>query len=240
MSQFPNVRTKPLDYGTDDRVTFNFFNAVYSWMAVGLAVTAVVAWVSSQSQMMLDLMYGSRIVMIACALGMMAIAMGVQGAALRISAAAGTALFLLYAALMGVLISAIFVAYPLPMLGGAFLITGGVFGGMSVYGFLTGRDLTSMGSMLIMGLWGLFLASIVNIFMHNNALGWIITYGVLLVVMGLTAYYTQMLKGIAEQTRGNPNLAARYAVIGSLLLYISFINLFLSILQIMGGNGRRR
>ena len=187
----------------------------------------------------MQIMYSSRIVMIACALGMMAIAMGVQSAALRISAAAGTALFLLYAGLMGLLISAIFIVYPLPMLGGAFLITGGVFGGMSVYGFITKRDLTSMGSMLVMAFWGIFLASIVNVFIASNLLSWVVTYGVLFVVLGLVAYHTQMLKKIADQTRGNPHLAQRYAIIGSLILYISFINLFLSILRIMGSGNRR-
>ncbi len=241
MSQFPGVskRERVLSYGTDERLTYSFFNAVYSWMAVGLALTAVVAYVTSQSQTMMEILYGSRIVMIACALGMMGIAMGVQSAALRISAAAGTALFLVYAGLMGVLISAVFVVYPLPMLGGAFLITAGVFGGMSVYGYVTKRDLTSMGSMLVMAFWGIFLASIVNLFIASNLLSWVVTYGVLFVVLGLVAYRTQMLKAVADQTRGQPEVAARYAIIGSLFLYISFINLFLSILRIMGGNSRR-
>jgi len=198
-----------------------------------------VAYAASQSPAIVSLMYGSRVIVIACALGMMAIAMGVQSAALRISAAAGTALFLVYAGLMGLMISYIFIVYQMPVIGGAFLITAGVFGGMSVYGYLTKRDLTSMGSMLVMAFWGIFLASIVNVFIASNALSWVVTYGVLLVVMGLVAYHTQMLKALADQTRGQPNLAARYAIIGSLILYISFINLFLSILRIFGGSNRR-
>ncbi len=239
MSQFPNVRSRVLNYSTDDKVAFNFFNAVYSWMAVGLALTAVVAYAASQSQAIIQMMYGSRIMVIACALGMMAIAMGVQSAALRISALAGTVLFLVYAGLMGLMISYIFIVYQMPVIGGAFLVTAGVFGGMSVYGFATKRDLTSMGSMLVMAFWGIFLASIVNIFIASDLLSWVVTYGVLFVVLGLVAYHTQMLKNIADQTRGNPHLAQRYAIIGSLILYISFINLFLSILRIMGGSNRR-
>ena len=239
MSQFPYARNKVIDYGTDDKVTFNFFNAVYSWMAVGLALTAVVAYATAHSPAMIKLVYGGPMFAVVCALGMMGIAMGVQSAALRISAAAGTALFLVYAGLMGMLLSYVFIIYQMPIIAGAFLITAGVFGGMSIYGFVTKRDLTSMGSMLVMAFWGIFLASIVNLFIANNFLSWVVTYGVLFVVMGLTAYHTQNLKAIADQTRGQPKLAARYAIIGSLILYISFINLFKSILRIFGNANRR-
>jgi hypothetical protein len=143
-------------------------------------------------------------------------------------------LFLVYAALMGVLISDIFLSYSLVTLGAAFLVTAGTFASLSLYGFVTKRDLTGFGSICIMGLWGLILASFVNMFMASNMLDWVITYGIVFVCIGIITYRTQMLKQMALQTAGAPDLAARYAIIGSLILYVSFVNLFISILRIMG------
>jgi FtsH-binding integral membrane protein len=153
---------------------------------------------------------------------------------MRINPGLATVLFLAYAALLGALVSGIFVVYQLSTIGGAFLMTAGVFGGMSVYGFVTKRDLSGMQSMLIMCVWGLFLATIVNFFIASDALSWLITYVVLAVFIGLTAADTQMLKRLAEQTQGDSRAAASYAIIGSLRLYLDFMNMFFSILRIMG------
>jgi uncharacterized protein len=237
MSMFPQSSRRPveLEYGTTDRSTFNFFNAVYAWMAVGLAVTAAVAWGVSQSPALLKVVYGGGSgMMLVWALGLFAIAWFTQTAALKMSAAAGTAMFLLYATLMGALLSGILIVYKLQTIGVAFLLTGGVFGAMSLYGFVTKRDLTTIGSYLVMAFVGLFIASLVNIFLANNALSWVITYGVLFVFIGITAYETQKLKVLAQQFEGSPDMLARIAIIGSLLLYIAFINMFLSILRILG------
>jgi FtsH-binding integral membrane protein len=228
-----NVRKVELEYSTEDRAVFNFFNTVYAWMAVGLAVTAVVGYGVSQTSA-LRVLYSSPFTIVALALAAFGIAWAVQGVAMRISAAAATGLFLLYAALIGVMISYIFVVYSTSTLLSAFVLTAGTFGGMSLYGFITKRDLTTIGSYLVMAFWGLLLASLVNIFLANNALSWVITYGVLFVFIGLTAYHTQNLKNFANEHAGNPNLAARMAIVGSLILYVAFINLFLSILRILG------
>lgn len=236
MSMYPQStpRRIELEYGTTDRSLFNFFNAIYAWMAVGLAVTAAVAWGAAQSQTLLQLMFGSRLILVATALGLFVIAMAAQSVALRISAAAGTAMFLLYAALMGVFISYIFVVYRMQTIAAAFLVTGGVFGVMSIYGYITKRNLTSIGSFCLMGLFGLFLASIVNVFVASNGLGWFITYAVVLVTVGIVAYETQNLKKLAMHFEGNPDMLARISIIGALVLYISFINLFISVLRILG------
>ena len=234
MSMHPQTRAYELEYRTDDKVVFNFFNTVYAWMAVGLGVTATVAYLVSQSDAALRIIYGGKGALVVGGLAAFAIAWAVQSMAMRISPIAATALFLVYSALIGALISGIFLMYDMGTIGAAFLITGGVFGGMSVYGFLTKRDLTSMGSILIMCAWGLFLASIVNVFFASNALSWIITYAVLAVFIGLTAYHTQKLRAIAVSLEGNPSMAARYAIVGSLHLYVDFINIFLSILRILG------
>lgn len=237
MSMYPNEQVrKPieLEYGTTDKSVFNFFNQVYAWMAVGLAVTACVGLFVSRTPSIMQFMFANKFVYLAAILGSVAIAWGVGSVALRVSAGAGLAMFLVYAALIGVLTSYIYVAYRMETIGAAFLMTAGVFGGMSLYGFVTKRDLTTMGSILVMCFWGLLLASLVNIFIASNALSWLITYAILAVFIGLTAYDTQKLKEIANQLDGNPSTLQRYAVIGSLNLYVDFINIFLAILRILG------
>ncbi len=237
MSMFPQSTSKPveLEYGTVERTMFNFFNAVYAWMAVGLALTAAVAFGVSHSPTAMKMIYGNPLILAATSIGLFVIAIASQRAILRVSSTVGTAIFLLYAALMGVLISYIFVVYKLETIGAAFMVTGGVFAVMSVYGYITKRDLTSIGSLCVMGLIGLVIASVVNIFLASNALSWIVTYGVLAVTLGIIAYYTQALKEMADRAEGNPAMLSRIAIFGSLVLYISFINLFLSVLRIMNG-----
>src|SRR3954453_1011336 len=183
MSMYPQPGTrKPfeLDYATSDKTLSKFFNVVYAWMAVGLAVTAAVADFVSQTDVGLRMVYGGgRGMAVIIALGMFAIAWGVQSAAMRINANVATGLFLLYSALMGALLSGIFVIYKMQTIGAAFLITGGTFAAMSVYGFVTKRDLSRIGSILVMCAFGLILASMVNLYLGSNGLSWIITYGVL-------------------------------------------------------------
>jgi hypothetical protein len=232
---YPRTRPFELNYGTDERSVASFFNTVYAWMCVGLAVTATVAYMVSQNTALLVAL-NSRGVAVVMMLALVALAWGIQGAAMRISPTVATALFLLYAAMVGALISYIFRIYPWQTIVAAFLVTGGTFGGMSVYGFVTKRDLSRMGSILVMAFWGLFLASIVNLFLGSSPLSWIITYGVLAVFIGMTAYDTQRLREIAVQlqSQGDGTLRARYAIVGSLNLYVDFINIFLSILRILG------
>lgn len=237
MSMFPESGArKPweLDYATDEKSLSKFFNMVYAWMAVGLAVTATVAWFVSHTPSLMRMMYRNPLVAIACGVGSFCIAIGVQRSFRSISANVATVLFLVYAALIGAMISYVFVVYPAATLASAFVVTGGTFAALSIYGFVTKRDLTRIGGILIACAWGLFFASIVNIFIASSALDWLITYAILAVFIGITAYKTQELKMVAEQLGGGSELAARYAIYGSLVLYISFINLFMSILRIMG------
>jgi uncharacterized protein len=235
MSMFPNTRRVELNYGTEARSIASFFNAVYAWMAVGLAVTAVTAWVVAHTPPLLEIIYSGRGMVVVMALGAFGIAWYVQSQFQRINPGVATALFLLYAVVIGAMISWIFVVYrdQMGMLGAAFLMTGGVFGAMSIYGFVTKRDLTGIGSILIMCALGLFVASLVNVFLASNALSWFITYAVLAVFIGITAYETQKLKAMAYQFQGNGLMLSRLSIVGSLVLYISFINMFLSILRIL-------
>ena len=237
MSMYPdsNATRRPLDLGISEqeRAIFHFFNAVYAWMCVGLAVTAASAYLVSQNAQLVHTFTSSGLGIVFL-LGSVAMVWAIQSTAQRIQPTLATVLFLLYSAVIGAIFSGIFVLYNLQTISGAFIMTAGVFGGMSVYGFVTKRDLTALGSILIMCVWGLILASLVSFFFASTALEWIINYAILLVFIGLTAADTQRLKAIAVQVSGDARASASYAIIGSLRLYLDFINMFLAILRILG------
>lgn len=235
MSRYPSPYSQPqtLEYGTSAGVVARFMNNVYAWMAAGLALTAVVAWVVSQNAPALQTIFnrGTFLVLILVELGLV---MAISYATQRISAGVATALFLLYAAVNGLTFSVIFLAYRLGDIGVTFAITAGMFGGMSLIGYVTKKDLTSLGMMCMMGLLGIIIASFVNWFLHSSALYWAVTYIGVAIFLGLTAYDTQKLKEIAYATEGNPQLANRLAINGALALYLDFINLFLLMLRVLG------
>src|SRR4051812_29072289 len=196
MSMFPGsgAQRKPweLEYGAYERPMARFFNTVYAWMAVGLALTATVAWFVAPH--LPQLIGRSLGLLVICGIAAFVISIGVQRSFRRLNANVATALFLLFAAIIGVFISNIFLIYSPTVLISAFGVTGGVFVGMSVYGFVTKRDLSRIGAVLVMCVWGLLLASVVNYFVASNAFDWLITYGVLAAFIGITAYKTQELK----------------------------------------------
>jgi FtsH-binding integral membrane protein len=239
MSSLPNpFGTAPgatLGYESraDSTTMVQFFNTVYAWMASGVALSAVVAWwVSTQPQVMRQVFRGpALLILFVVEIGLV---IAISGAINKISSGVATALFMLYSALNGLTLSAIFVVYTGASLVATFLAAAGMFAAMSIYGFVTKRDLTRMGSFLFMALIGLLIATLVNMFWANSTLYWIITYAGVLIFVGLTAYDTQNLKMIAVQTADNPALAARLAITGALKLYLDFINLFLFLLRIMG------
>jgi len=240
MARFPSnfgngMTSQPLGYATpaDEMTIASFFNAVYAWMAAGLALTGVIAFVVANRPDLLPFQLTGGTFLILFVLQLLLV-VSISGAINRIGPAAATALFLLYAALNGVTFSVLFKAYSLPSLTSAFLVTAGTFGAMSVYGYTTRRDLTRFGSLLFAALIGIVIASVVNMFLHSPMLYWLVSYGGVILFIGLTAYDTQKLKLIAVQTAGNPQMASRMAIVGSLQLYLDFINLFLFILRIMG------
>jgi uncharacterized protein len=234
MSMYPNQNQysppRVIDYGTSAGVVSRFMNNVYAWMSAGLALTAVVAWLVSNYFRPL-LSPGLVLFLFVAEIGLV---IAISYAVNRISAGVATALFLLYAAINGVVFSSIFLVYSLGDIGVAFAITAGMFGGMSLIGWVTKIDLTRFRSFLIMGLFGLVIASVVNIFMHSTPLYWIVTYAGVALFLALTAYDTQVLKQMAYATEGDPNMANRLAITGALKLYLDFINLFLFVLRILG------
>jgi len=146
-----------------------------------------------------------------------------------------TGLFMLYSALTGLTLSSIFVVYTGSSIASTFVVAGGMFGAMSLYGYTTRRDLSRLGSLLFMALIGIVLASVVNIWLKSSALMWAVTYIGVVVFVGLTAYDTQKLKNMGEQLSVDDKDSFRkYSIVGALTLYLDFINLFLMLLRIFG------
>jgi uncharacterized protein len=228
-----------LDYAGPEQgaIIARFFNAVYAWMAAGLALTAIVAWYVATHYQSIFAAIGIG-GLIGLFVVQLILVFTISAAIQRISAPVATVLFLVYAALNGVTLSGIVLYYTHAAIASAFVVTAGMFAAMSLYGFVTRRDLTAWGSLLFMGLIGLILASVVSLFWHNTLLQVGINYLGVLIFVGLTAYDTQRLKVIALQTAGAPQLAARLAVSGALSLYLDFLNLFLFVLELM--SDRRR
>ena len=242
MARFPNPGqfgfpgARPVEYEPRAGAVSvaQFFNAVYAWMAAGLGLTAVVAWwVSTRPDLMAQIFRGP--VLIGLIVVELALVFTISAAVNKLNAAVATGLFMLYSALNGLTLSAIFIIYAQATLASAFLITAGMFGAMSIYGFVTKRDLTALGSLLFMALVGLIIASLVSVFWRNSMLTTVINYAGVLIFVGLTAYDTQKLKEIAVYTAHDAAMSARLSVNGALTLYLDFLNLFLFLLRILGG-----
>jgi FtsH-binding integral membrane protein len=206
---------------------------VYAWMAAGLLVTGAVAAFTANTPALLALIFGSGIVFFGLLIAEVLLVIGLSALIGRISAGTATALFMLYAALNGLTMSAIFLAYTRGSIASTFFVTAGTFGAMSLYGYTTKRDLTTIGNLLVMGLIGFLLASIVNLFLRSAALYWITTYAGIAIFIGLTAWDTQKIKRLAASGAGEEQ-AARIAIMGALMLYLDFINLFLLLLRLFG------
>ncbi|MDE5801223.1 MAG: Bax inhibitor-1/YccA family protein [Paramuribaculum sp.] len=205
---------------------------VYVKMTLALLVTAFVAYFCSQSLEVIKF-FANNPFMMWILLGVeLLIVIGVSGGINRLSSSAATGLFYLFAVVNGLMLFPIVLAYTGESIAKTFFITAGVFGGMSVYGYFTSRDLTRMGSLLIMALIGLIICSVVNIFLHSDTMGWIISIAGVLIFIGLTAWDTQQIKRMALQA---PDEAvSKLATIGALTLYLDFINLFLYLLRFFG------
>lgn len=211
-----------------------FIRSVYAWMFGGLLVTAAAAlWVVS-SQSMQQLIFGNRAMPWILMLAELGLVFYLSARITKMSAGAAASAFLVFALLNGLTLSVIFFVYTSGTIFQAFVSSAAMFGAMSVYGLVTKRDLTSWGSFFFMGLIGILICSLINFFLKSPALAWAISIIGVFVFLGLTAYDTQKLKTLATA----PELRENLAVIGALALYLDFINLFLFMLRIFGGNRR--
>jgi FtsH-binding integral membrane protein len=209
--------------------------SVYRWMTFGLALTGFVSLFIPDS-IRIEVMKNPMI-FFGLLIGELVLVMIMSLAVNRISAATATVLFLVYAILNGLTFSIFFMLYELGSIAQAFFVTAGTFGAMSAWGYFTKRDLTGVGHFAIMGLFGLIIATIVNLFWANNMLYWVCTYAGVIIFTLLTAYDTQKIKRLGMETDVNSEQGKKIAIQGALMLYLDFINLFLNLLRIMG---RRR
>ncbi len=205
---------------------------VYNYMASGLVLTGIVAFMVAQNEALLQVIYGTPLkwVVFLAPIGLVLL----LGARInRMSATAVQAIFWIFATLMGISLASIFLVYEMPSIARVFFITAGAFGAMSLYGYTTKRDLTGWGSFLFMGLIGIIIASVVNIFMVSSALHFAISVIGVLVFTGLTAYDTQKIKEMYAESDSTA-IASKKSIMGALRLYLDFINLFIMLLHLFG------
>ncbi len=216
---------------------------IYNYMASALALTGITSLFAANSPAVMSTMYqineANQIVGMTglgwiVAFAPLVMALGMGFGIMRLSLASAQALFWAFSVVMGLSLSSLFLAYTGESIARAFFITAATFGGMSIYGYTTKRDLTGIGSFLIMGVWGLIIASLVNIFLQSSGLSFAISAIAVLVFTGLTAYDTQRLKEMYYQMAGAGEMAAKMAVMGALNLYMDFINLFIALLRFVG------
>jgi uncharacterized protein len=232
-------------YGNTNQITLTqarqeastiFLAKVFNWMAIGLGLTGLVAFFTASSGLALQIVTSPLFfILIIAELGMV---FYLSARVDKMQAATATGLFVAYAVVNGLTLSSIFLRYTGSSITGTFFITAGMFGAMAVYGLVTKRDLSGFGSFLFMGLIGIIIASLVNMFMQSSAMSWVISMAGVLVFTGLTAYDVQRIKGMGEQgimTQGD-EMIKKGAIMGALALYLDFINLFIMLLRFFGGS----
>ncbi len=213
-----------------------FVTKVFGWMTAALVITGVVARGVFTSPALQQLIFGTPFVFFGLIIAELGLVVYLSTAIKRMTAATATWTFLGYSALNGLTLSVIFMAFTSESLASTFLITAAMFAVMAGWGYFTKKDLTRLGSLAFMGLIGIIIASVVNIFLRSEGLYWIVSYIGVLVFTGLTAYDTQRIKEM--YVAGSDSEAGqKVAVLGALKLYLDFINLFIMMLRIMG---RRR
>lgn len=219
-----------------------YMSHVYGWMTVGLVLSGLVAWYASSSQQMFFLLFnldsggislsGFSWFLLIAEFGLV---FALSGMINRLSGSMATGLFCLFSVLNGLSLMPIFITYTSSSIASVFFITAGMFGALSFYGYSTKRDLSAIGRFLFMGLVGIVIASIANIFMKSAPMMWAITYISVFIFAGLTAYDTQKLKEFGMNVSSEDgNVFRRFVILGSLTLYLDFINLFIMLLRILG------
>ena len=211
-----------------------FMTKVYGWMSLALAITAYIAMWTANTPQLLNVILGNQIFFIGLVILEFALVAGLVSAIKKMTAQMATFVFILYALINGLTLSVVFVAFTTESIASTFFITAGTFGLMSLYGYFTKSDLTKWGNLLFMGLLGLIIASVVNLFLHSEMIYWITTYAGVLVFVGLTAYDTQKIKQMNIIGNEGSEEDRKEAIMGALTLYLDFINLFLYLLRIFG------
>ncbi len=213
-----------------------FLAKVFNWMAVGLGITGLVAYGTAASGLAVRIINSPLFLILA--LGTLGLVFFLSARIDKIQASTASALFVGYSVLNGLFFSTIFLRYTSTSIASTFLITAGMFGAMAVYGLVTKRDLSGWGSFLFMGLIGLIIATIVNIFLKSPGVYWVTSLIGVFIFTGLTAYDVQKIKRMGEEgimAQGQEAIT-KGSIMGALALYLDFINLFLMLLRFFGGS----
>ncbi len=220
-------------YASRQTAVAKTFKLVYGWMGAGLALSGATAWFVFSSGLWQKIFLGPWFYL--CVIAEIALVFSLGASIRKLSAFAALAMFLGYAVLNGLTLSVIFVVYKLALIQNIFFITAGMFAGLAVWGSLTKSDLSSIGSICGMAVWGLVVALFVNMFVGSSSLDWFISFAAILIFTGLTMYDAQKIKQIAatEATIDRDSLM-KAGIVGALSLYLDFINLFLNLLRIFG------
>jgi FtsH-binding integral membrane protein len=230
------MQTAPMS-STQTQIRVNeFIRSVYNWMAIGLGLTGVVAFYVSNSQYLTQLIFQNQLLFFALIIGELVLVFSIAARVHKMQASTATGLFVLYAVLNGATLSFVFLIYTKTSITSVFFICAATFMACSIYGMTSKRDLTSLGGFMMMGLIGIIVASVVNIFVRSTQMSMIISYIGVLVFVGLTAYDTQKLKTMALSVPegSEEGMVRKNAILGALALYLDFVNLFLMLLRIFG------
>ena len=213
----------------------SLFRQVYLWMAMALAITGMMALLVAGSPTMLSLIFSSKLTFFALIIAEIALVWYLSARIERLSFTTATLMFIVYSLLPGAMLSSIFILSTATSIASTFFVTAGTFGVMCVYGYLTKRDLTSIGNICLMAVIGLIIAGLVNLFLQSSVMSLIISGIGVLVFVGLTAYDSQKIKQLLLQEGMEVNDSTKkIALLGSLTLYLDFINLFLYLLRFLG------
>jgi uncharacterized protein len=214
--------------------TQRYMVKVYGWMTLALVVTGFVAMYTAGSEDMMNIIFANRLVFYGLIILQLVAVGTLAGLINRMSALTATIIFVAYSAVNGLTLSVIFLIFTTESIASTFFITAGTFGVMSLYGYTTKSDLSKWGNLLFMGLIGLVIASIANLFMKSTMIYWVTTYVGVVVFVGLTAYDTQKIKNANIIGNEGTDDDSKEAIMGALTLYLDFINLFLYLLRIFG------
>lgn len=209
---------------------------VYLWMTLALVITGFTAFGIASNPGIAYAIVTNRLLFWGLIIAEFGLVIGISGAINKLSAVTATLLFVLYSIVNGATLSVFFMAYTMSSIASVFFITAGLFGVMAFIGYTTKTDLTSIGKILFMALIGIILATIVNLFVGSSMLNMIVSYVGVVIFTGLTAYDSQKIKNMLYNADSMDEGMQKIALLGSLTLYLDFINLFLMLLRIFGGN----
>lgn len=218
----------------DRSVSTTLMRNVYYWMAGALTITGLTALLVANNPAVLAFIFSSPALVWGLVIAELMMVIALSAALNKISFSTATVMFIIYSILNGITLSSLFVVYTKGSLASTFFITAGMFGSLAIYGSATKRDLSGIGRFLFMALIGLIIAAIVNIFMHSSMLYWITTFAGVFIFAGLTAWDAQKIQQMFGEAVDVNESTQKLALMGSLMLYLDFVNLFLYLLRIFG------